>query len=545
MIRFASFVLLLALGAGCDNLGLWSYEQPEDAVFLPEDEVDSADDDASNDDDASDDDDATGDGPADDDDATDDDTADDASDDDDDATQDDDDATQDDDDAAIDDDDTGVDDDDATPDPLAGLNPAQAWIRTNPMFVSALTVTMAAPSAPAADQYFDAFGASAAHLWARGLPNRVAGWQAARGLDMDWLSWVQSDGTSIDGGAVIGGLGPNPPGRIGYQVGDEPRNFADVAEISLGVDAVRAADPDALIVINFGHPDDGLEFLDVVEEAAATVDFDIVSYDYYNRGYNEIERMALVRQFGLDHDMPYWRYLKSFQFVDEYDWSDATDMRWDAMSGVVQGYTGHTWFIYQNDPIHPLQPSFFGAPGSWNHATTPRFDVVAELNAELAYLGQVLPWLTSTEVRYTPGVALYAPDGLSAWSPGAGGDPWIASIEPVGLLPWDIQDVHVGFFEDADGELYVALQNPTHEASDWPIMTTSSTTFEVRFDFAGAPPSLDPAQLLVLDHHAEAVVAEPLAIDGGQRVLTVALEAGDLVFWKYDTGRGFAGLDGT
>ena len=102
--------------------------------------------------------------------------------------------------------------------------------------------------------------------------------------------------------------------------------------------------------------------------------------------------------------------------------------------------------------------------------------------------------------------------------------------------------MHVGFFEDANGELYVALQNPSHASSDWPIMTADVTTFELVFDFSTAPAGFDPSQLLVLDHHSEAVVAQPLSSEGSSWVLTIDLDAGDLILFKYDTGRGFAGL---
>ncbi|MCP4873065.1 MAG: hypothetical protein GY898_30600 [Proteobacteria bacterium] len=401
---------------------------------------------------------------------------------------------------------------------------------------------MPAPSPAGVDDYFDGFGATAVHTWAGGLPNRIAGWEAAGRPDYAYLSWVTDDGTSTDGGAVIGGVGPDSVGRIGFQVGDEPRNPDDLAPIAVGVDAVRAADPDALIVLNFGNPNDGVVLEDLLDEAAATIDFDIVSYDRYSVGYVEYERLAIHRQFGLDHDMPYWRYLKAFQYVGETDWPEPSDLRWDAMAGVVQGYTGHTWFVYQASPPHIVESAFFDGSGSWSSPTNARLTVASGLNAELNFLGQVLPWLTSTEVRFTPGNALYSPAGLTAWSAGAGGDPYITSIEPVGLAPWEVQDVHVGFFEDADGERYVALQNPTHASSDWPIMVESAVTFEVTFDFASAPAALDPSQLLVLDHHAEAVVAQPLSVVSTERLLSIVLDAGDLVFFKYDTGQGFAGL---
>ena len=156
-------------------------------------------------------------------------------------------------------------------------------------------------------------------------------------------------------------------------------------------------------------------------------------------------------------------------------------------------------------------------------------------------LGEVLPWLTSTEVRYTPGTALYAPGGTSPWAPGAGGDPYLASVQPVNTAPWEVQDVLIGFFVDDDGSRYVALQNPTHSSADWPVMVSDACDFELRFDFSSAPSTVDPSELLVLDHHQDLVRSEPLAPAGSERVLTVRLDAGDLMLFKYADGWAFSG----
>jgi len=463
---------------------------------------------------------------------------------DDDTTPGDDDTTPgDDDDITGDDDTTLSDDDDATPDPLAGLNRGARWIRSNPMFVSGLVVSMQAPNATIVDEYFDDFGATALHTWDQGLPNRVQGWRAAGHSDFSFLSWVQDDGTSRDGGLVVGGVPPDQGDRIGYQVGDEPRNMVDLLAIEQGVGAVRSADPDALVVVNFGNPEQGTDLIDLLDYAAGTMDIDVISYDWYGYDYSTTyERLAIHRQVALDHGLPYWRYLSSYQDLGASDWPEESDMRWNAMSGVVYGYTGHTWFVYQSAaPPHQVVSALFDQPGTWTSAANQRFAIASELNAELRVLGEVLPWLTSTEVRYTPGVSLYSPAGTSSWSPGAGGDPYLASLQPVGTSSWEVQDVLVGFFVDESGSRYVALQNPTHASSDWPLMTSASCSFELFFDFSSAPAGFDTSHLMVLDHHLNAVRQTTLNAVGGQHSVTISLDAGDLVFFKYADGLPFAG----
>ena len=441
------------------------------------------------------------------------------------------------------DDDVVGDDDDTTPDPLAGLSPGLQWVRSNPMFISGLVVSMDAPSASHVDDYFDDFGATALHTWSQGLPHRVQGWRSAGRSDFSFVSWVQDDGSSMDGGAVIGGVAPGQPDRIGYQIGDEPRNMTDVHAIEQGVAAVRAADPDALIIVNFGNPEEGTDLFDLLDYSAGTVGIDVMSYDWYGYDYGTTyERLAIHRQVALDYGIPYWRYLNSYQDLGASDWPEESDMRWNVMSGVVYGYTGHTWFVYQAAaPPHQVVSALFDAPGTWATAETQRYAIASQLNEELRVLGEVLPWLTSTDVRYTPGVSWYAPSGTSPWTPGAGGDPYLASVEPVGTLPWEVQDLLIGFFVDDDGSHYVALQNPTHDSADWPLTSSDSCDFELRFNFNQAPPSVDTSRLLVLDHHLDIVRDELLMPSGVEQVVTVNIDAGDLLFFKYADGGGFVG----
>jgi hypothetical protein len=111
-----------------------------------------------------------------------------------------------------------------------GSERAREWLRKHPMPISALVASVPNPPKSVVDAYFEPFGANAAHLWKDGPP-QVEGWlQFRRGAG--YITWLENNGNSVawngsefvDTGQPIGGLPGNNPGRIGYQVGDEPQS---------------------------------------------------------------------------------------------------------------------------------------------------------------------------------------------------------------------------------------------------------------------------------------------------------------------------------
>jgi hypothetical protein len=106
------------------------------------------------------------------------------------------------------------------------------------------------------DDYFDRFNATAVHFWENGLPRQLAHWEVSGRPGLRFFFWVDKDGRSRDGGEMLGAIGPNRPGRVGFQVGDEPglkgKGFAGVLPFREGVEAVGSADPNALVAMNFG-----------------------------------------------------------------------------------------------------------------------------------------------------------------------------------------------------------------------------------------------------------------------------------------------------
>ncbi len=400
---------------------------------------------------------------------------------------------------------------------VAGLPAGPAWVRTNPMMIGALSASMGAPPSSVLTDYYGAFGATTTVLWQDG-PAEVDGWQPS-GAANPFISWLRNDGTSSvwngfafeSTGQVLGGLEPDRAGRVGYQVGDEPGSLTALAQVQEGIEAVRAADPDALVFTNLSVyvADPGL----ILDRWVTDVDADVLmSTDYF---YDDLHYSALeqYRSAALRKGVPYWQYLNAYVGAESGNDRIHTDsdLRWQAMVGLLYGYTGHTWFLYQaaDGDKHPSATSaggsaLFDGVGDWSAPRTSAWATVASINEELANMGPTLTQLTSTDVRLI--VADHpdavAPLGTRPWSPGAGGDPHLTAIRAAdGEGPMDIP---VGFFRDADGERYVMIQNGRHTHSlgaSEPSLPSSELPGRIRleFDFTGAPFTIDRSRIEYLD----------------------------------------------
>lgn len=430
-----------------------------------------------------------------------------------------------------------------------------AWVRSQPMFISGLLVSMGTPPADFVREYFGDFHATAVHLWANGLPRELDGWRAAAARlgrqDFRFVSWVEKDGASLDGGKTIGGYGPNPPGRIGYQVGDEPRSLQEYRQFEAGIAAVRAADPEALVIVNFHH---GVRELPaMLARLCANPDGDVFSYDQYDLNTRVYRNLALFRAWGQRCGKPYWRYLKSFYFKDKTDVTrlTASDLRWTAYTGLVYGFTGQSWFLYQIPPRNDLQPAFFGGDRGFARVKTELWYDAAEINRTLKLLGRTLTRLVSLDVRYVqvrygPGdhwqEALSGgdrqqppcPQGAPAWNPEDDPDPFLVSLWTVG----GEAPLLVGFFADDRGELYVMIQNLLHTHGENTEQGDETVTVQIGFNFSQAPSGFDRNRVLSFNRFTGDAVAQPLfQTQDGRRFLDMPLAAGDVFLFKYATGR--------
>ena len=423
-----------------------------------------------------------------------------------------------------------------------GLDRVWRRLRAGPPFISGLMLVDGPPPRGFVDDYFDGFHATAVHFWEAGLPRQLADWEESGRRGLRFFSWVDKDGTSRDGGGVLGGIGPNRPGRIGFQIGDEPgldgSGFAAVLPFRQGVEAVRRADQDALVVMNFSV---GVRDLGpILDYAGGTLGIDVFSFDRYNLSKRQYATLELIRRYAQKYHRPYWRYLYGYR-QHARDRLRPSDLRWDAMTGLVYGFTGFTWFIYQNKSMG-IAPAFFDEPG-YGGAKSPLWEAAAGVNRDLAaYLG-VTNYLWSTDVRYRALLPALQPEGTRPWKRGAGGDPYLADLGPAAEPESEGMEILAGFFRDDAGEHYVMLQNVRHARGSPPNDSAEPGVIRVRFDFRGAPPDLDPSRILVFDpagRRARTQLLVPSGPRGGVAELPVA--AGDVVLFKYATGRPFPGL---
>ncbi len=415
----------------------------------------------------------------------------------------------------------------------SGLGRAATWVRANPMFISGLSVGLGAPNAAAVTDYFDLFHASAVHLWENGMPAEIVGWSDATN-PRAWVSWTHFDGTSVANAQVLGGI-PPPPGRIGYQVGDEPLDMGQLLAMYGGVTAVRAADPDALIILNFADID-ALDTL--LASAQQNADVDVFSYDRYNYSRDHYKVIGKVREAALNSGKQYWRYLDAYRDISDTGDTSLSDFRWDVFIGAAYGYTGHSWFLYQIDGSNQdLVPLLFDVKGDYASTKTEKYAAVALLNQQLAHLGRTLSLLRSVDVRYFTALALTRPEGTTGWTRGAGGDPYLANIGNVPANTW--RDAVVGTFKDDCEERYTVLQSVAHTQANFPNASDADTTFRLEFDFSAATDvTLDRTAIVVLRPEGgepAAVALTPQTANTASVELT--LPAGGALLFKYKNAR--------
>ena len=434
---------------------------------------------------------------------------------------------------------TADDDDDVfnTPD----SNRAIQWTRNNPVFLSGINVSMGAPPAGFVNAYYDQFHATAVHLWADGMPTEVDGWAAVRPGSFRFVSWLNNNGVSSSNGLILGGKPANTPGRIGFQIGDEPsRSCAtfdcaqnNLNDIAGGVNAVRAADPNALIIVNFKRGDLLEQSLDYY---TSQIDGDIISYSHYSYSRGAYKGLEAVRRYGRQYSMPYWCYLKGYSDPGDPDGKTASDMRWNAYSGLLYGFSGFSWFVYQVNAGIELLPDLFTYAGDFNAGRTGLWNEAARINVALQHLGNVTRNLNSTAVRFIPVNEFLQPEGTTNWFRGSGDDPYITDIGSAEENK--LMEISVGFFQDNGGKVYFMVQNVahTHWVSTNLVDLSNRGTVRVSFDFTDAPSTTSRSHLLTLNKDTGQQQVMPLThVEGDQGFLDITLAPGDVSLLWYDT----------
>jgi hypothetical protein len=421
-----------------------------------------------------------------------------------------------------------------------------SWVRQNKLYLTGYNVSMGIPAPDVAREYFDDFGATAAHFAATGLPHEVEGWREATGDGYRFASGLNADGTSMINNEIIGGAPPGQPGRIGYYISDEPGmpNAPPWSEFRQGIQAVRAADPEGLIIVNFNTIPDESEVESYIEEFTTSLDGDVISCDIYARSdlWDEYPWIALFRRKGLEANRPYWAYLNAFSDTVDMDFWSESDMRFEAFLYLLHGYSGFSWFVYQVFDGTSIFPAFFEAANDFYAPKTPRYYFASQINTELLNLGRSTTQLTSTDVRYlttTPMIDLWLYAVTTAWDVGAGDNTHISAITPEPNA-----NIALGFFDDDYGEKYVMVVNLHHSGCDF--YCTSLTPFSVRFDFDfsnASDPCFDKGAILELNRHSGDVETIVLNNPGNHPYVEIVLDAGEPFFFKYKTRRSFAMAD--
>lgn len=322
--------------------------------------------------------------------------------------------------------------------------------------------------------------------------------------------------------------------RGGLLFWDEPGQH-DMVQAAEAAQWLREYYPDTLIYVNAfpmfvygdGSGTGGYSYDDYLDDIVHVVKSDVLMFDMYpfsNTGTTDrhgwMNNLMAVRNKALANDLPYWAFLQSLD-VSYLRTPSESDTRYNAFTLLTAGYTGLSYFSYDNQD-NSITGTFFDQNGE----PTPFYHDAAASNAEIANLGKVMRFLTSTEVNVVPGSSPSVPSSLTNWTFGAGGDENILSITLDTSDPANQgagKDGLVGFFTGDDDEQYFMLTNLYHSAgldADDAILT-----FIIEFD---------ESVNSVWRMNRLTGLAEEMILDSHVLHLTLPGGTGDL--FKYDDG---------
>ena len=317
-------------------------------------------------------------------------------------------------------------------------------------------------------------------------------------------------------------------GCIGIMVNDEAARPLYLRYTRRLLQWLRQQHPDAIVYGNM-HPaghDNTFGYGTVegyFDEFAAMVEPDVLMTDIYPLGpeggisggyYHTI---GAVRKTALNHGMPYWNFLQSFEAGGKWlrRLPSESDLRIQMWAPLTYGFTGVIYFTYDIAFERGLIEQS-GKPNSLHQAA-------AKANPEVANVGAAMRFLTSTDVRYVPGrhqdgdatIRNKLPMGTEAWAPGAGSDDRIVSIsiDEVGKG----KDALIGFFQDNAGAGYFMITNLWHGAG----ASAAGRSLAITVNFTP-----DVHQLYRLDRMTGRAV--PVDLDNGVLRTTLPGGTGDL-----------------
>jgi hypothetical protein len=264
-----------------------------------------------------------------------------------------------------------------------------------------------------------------------------------------------------------------------------------------------------------------------LEDIVQVLKPDVLSYDHYPYVENLMRHdffynMMLVRDKGLEHDLPYWAIVQASAH-GAYRLPSRSDARMQVFSHLASGFTGITYFTFDNEPSFQWA-SILDTAGN----PTSLYPIVADINKEATNLGQALRLMKSENVKFIAGrhlegsqqVKNSVPLGMTDWTPANDNDERILNIT-IGTLGFD-RDGMIGFFTDDNGDKAFMLVNVNHGPT---LSPNSALTFTVLFDN-----SIN--ELLRLDRITGQQVVVPLS----RHRLIVSIGAGTGELYKYNEG---------
>jgi hypothetical protein len=304
-------------------------------------------------------------------------------------------------------------------------------------------------------------------------------------------------------------------------IDDEPstHHFDDVA---YNAQQTRIKRPDLPVLVN------GLaDGYDYAHDMVSAIHPDIVSFDKYpwKNGSSDwgsfFNSLNDYRTVALAANIPLFDWIQAYGKSSGPSMPSESQMRANVYASLAFGVKGIGYYSFGMDSNS--NRSLLNADGT----PSAYYPYAADINAQVAKVGQSLRYLTSTGVGFLyGGSGSVAPSGLSGWTQGTGGDPHLidagsdnGNANQSGLL---------GFFTDDAGQHYFMLVNLYQDTN----LTSpqSNSTFQLAFDSSiGSLLELNPTtgltDVIPLNNH----------------VLTITLPGGQGYLFKYNDGP-FAGV---
>ncbi len=257
------------------------------------------------------------------------------------------------------------------------------------------------------------------------------------------------------------------PGCIGFLANDEAVQPSYLRYTRQLLKWLRRQHPDKLAFGN-AHPDPWEGDYDrYIDEFAAIVEPDVLVTDVYPMGdpdglaANYFGIMSDIRKTGLEHGMPYWMFIQSFESTGNFDrrLPSESDLRLQMFVPLTYGYTGIIYFTYDV----AFERGLIDKTGKPNRL----YHDAAKADREVANLGRAMRFLTSTHIGCVPGRhdegGKTVPNELRRSTRALD-----LAQQPVREIviesPGERKDAMLGFFRDDRGGRYFMVTNLWHNA---------------------------------------------------------------------------------